>query len=166
MQFKSVSKSIRQKNKGIFQFNMTKSKKDRLAEAHTAYLAAKQGTKPGREPKGTLTHPVMPCPDLPEMGKGGVQDLCHKWLLARRFLCNTHACGSGPGQAIYGIKHSGDIHGYLHDGRGFEIECKRGRGGHQTKGQQERMLAVRKTGGVYEVVHGVPELEYYWEELI
>ena len=145
-----------------------KSKKDRLAEAHTAYTAAKAGTKPHRGTKnGSIpTHPVVPCPGLPELGKGGVQDLCYKWLLARRILCNTHACGRGPNNAIYGIKHSGDIHGYLPDGRGFEIECKRGKGGHQTKGQQERMWSVLETGGLYFVVHGIPEMEHYFKGLI
>ena len=145
-----------------------KTRAQKLAETHTVYTAAKQGTKPKRGARdGSIpTHPVVPCADLPELGDGGVQDLCHKWLLARRFLCNTHACGKGPGHAIYGIKGSGDIHGYLHDGRGFEIECKRGRGGHQRKNQQERMLAVRKTGGVYIVVHGVEEMEYYFRGLV
>ena len=143
-----------------------KTRTEKLAEAHTFITAAKTGRPPKRGAKSIPTHPVVPCPDLPEMGDGGVQDLCHKWLLARRFLCNTHACGCGPGHAIYGIKHSGDIHGYLHDGRGFEIECKRGKGGRQSKGQQERMLAVRKTGGVYIVCHGIPEMEYYFRGLI
>lgn len=145
-----------------------KPKNQKLSEAHVVYQAAKAGTKPRRGAKdGSIpTKPVVPCPDLPELGKGGVQDLCYKWLLARRILCNTHACGSGPGHAIYGIKHSGDIHGYLPDGRGFEIECKRGRGGHQTKGQQKREVAVWITGGYYFIVHGIPEMEHYFEELI
>jgi len=143
------------------------SKKQKLAEAHTLYTAKKAGTKPRRGTKdGSIpTHPVVPCPDLPEEGKDGVKDVCYKWLIARRFLCNKHACGKKDGR-LYGIKGSGDIHGYLHDGRGFEIECKRGRGGYQQKNQQERMNAVRKTGGVYAVIHGVPELEYYFEGLI
>lgn len=142
-----------------------KTRKQKLADSYTAYEAAKQGTRPQRGTKdgSVATHPVVPCPDLPERGKGGVQDLCHKWLISRRILCNTHECGKGPGHAIYGIKHSGDIHGYLPDGRGFEIECKRGNGGHQSKGQQERMADVRATGGEYWVVHGVPELEMYYQ---
>jgi hypothetical protein len=146
---------------------MTKSRKDKLAEAHQAYEAAKQGTKPKRRAKdGSIpTHPVVPCPDLPEEGEGGVKDLCYKWLIARRVLCNKHACCRKDGK-LYGIKHSGDIHGYLPDGRGFEIECKRGKGGRLSKGQQERMQAVRATGGVYEVVHGVPELEHCFRGLL
>ena len=107
----------------------------------------------------------MPCPDLPEQGKDGVQDLCYKWLKARRVFCDTHACGRKNG-ILYGIKHSGDIHGYLPDGRGFEIECKRGKGGHQTKGQRERETAVWVAGGVYYVVHGIPEMECYFKRLV
>ena len=140
-----------------------KTRTQKLAEAHTAYEAAKTGRPPKREPKSIPTHPVVPCPDLPERE---VLKQCLAWLRARRVLCNRHDCGSGPGSAIYGIKYSGDIHGYLPDGRGFEIECKRGKGGRLSKGQQEWMLAVRKTGGVYEVVHGVSELEYYFRGLV
>lgn len=144
-----------------------KTRNQKLAEAHTAYTATKTGTKPkhGAKDGSIPTHSVVQCPDLPEEGDGGVKDLCYKWLISRRFLCNKHACGRKDG-VLYGIKHSGDIHGYLHDGRGFEIECKRGRGGKLSKGQQERMLAVRKAGGAYVVVHGVPEINYYFEGLI
>ena len=144
-----------------------KTKTQKLAEAHTLYTAAKTRTQPKRRPKSIPTHPVVLCPDLPELGKGGVQDLCYKWLKSRRILCDTHACGKGPGHAIYGIKHSGDIHGYLPDGRGFEIECKRGRGGHQTAGQQDRMARIHNlTAALYFVVHGIPEMEYYFRGLI
>ncbi len=145
-----------------------KTKNQKLAEAHTAYAHAKAGTKPSRGAKdGSIaTRPVVPCPDLPELGKGGVQDLCYNWLKARRVFCNTHACGSGPGHAIYGIKHSGDIHGILPDGRHFEIECKRGKGGRLKAGQQEREIAVWVAGGLYYTVHGIPEMEHYFEGLI
>ncbi|KKK76078.1 hypothetical protein LCGC14_2867320, partial [marine sediment metagenome] len=131
------------------------------------YTAAKTGTRPKHQTKdgSILTHPVVSCPDLPEQGKDGVQDLCYKWLKARRVFCDTHACGRKNG-ILYGIKHSGDIHGYLPDGRGFEIECKRGKGGHQTKGQRERETAVWVAGGVYYVVHGIPEMECYFKRLV
>ena len=145
-----------------------KSKKQKLAEAHTRYTAKKAGTKPRRGTKdGSIpTHPVVPCPDLSELGKGGVQDLCYKWLKARRIFCDCHACGR-KGGVLYGIKSSGDIHGYLPDGRGVEIECKRGRGGHQRSGQQERMALIHNTtAALYFIVHGIPEMEHYFEGLI
>ncbi|MCP5019614.1 MAG: hypothetical protein GY938_30675 [Ketobacter sp.] len=142
-----------------------KSKKDKLAEAHTAYQAAKTGTRPKRGAKdGSIpTHPVVPVPDLPE---AEVLKQCLAWLRSWRVFCDRHDCGSGPGHARYGIKGAGDIIGILPDGRHFEIECKRGRGGRLKKGQQERMAAVQATGAIYFVVHGIPELEYYMEELI
>lgn len=144
---------------------MTKSKKDRLAESHQAYVAEKQGTKPNRGVKDQSipTHPVVPCPDLPERE---VLKQCLKWLRARRVFCDRHDCGSGPGHARYGILGAGDIIGLTKQGVHLEIEVKRGKGGRLSKGQQERMLAVRKTGGVYVVAHGVPELEYYFRGLV
>jgi hypothetical protein len=33
-------------------------------------------------------------------------------------------------------------------------------------GQQKRMEGVRAAGGVYLLIHGVPELEYYMEGLL
>ncbi len=145
-----------------------KTKTQKLADAHTLYKAIKANTKPSRGAKdGSIaTHPVVPCPDLPELGKGGVQDLCYKWLKARRVFCDCHACGR-KGGVLYGIKDSGDIHGYLPDGRGFEIECKRGRGGHQRSGQRDRMALIHNTSAaLYFVVHGIPEMEHYFEGLV
>lgn len=152
---------------GQINYSLMKTKTQKLAEAHTLYTAAKKGQKPkrGAADGSVPTHPVVPCPDLPEEGEAGVKDLCHKWLIARRILCNKHACGR-KGGVLYGIKDSGDEHGYLHDGRGFELEYKRGRGGKLSEGQQERMLAVRKTDGLYFVIHGIPEMEHYFEGLI
>ncbi len=141
-----------------------KSKKDRLVEAHTAYTAAKDGTRPHRGAKdgSILTRAVVPCPDLPERE---VLKQCLSWLKARRVFCDRHDCGSGSGHARYGIKGAGDIIG-VQCGVHFEIEVKRGKGGRLSKGQQERMTSVRAAGGVYEVIHGLPELEYYFERLV
>lgn len=148
-----------------------KSKTQKLAEAHIVYQAAKTGTKPKHQPKdGSIpTHPVVSCPDLPERE---VLKQCLKWLRARRVFCDRHDCGSGPGQARYGIKGAGDIIGILPRRPGgswgvhFEIETKKGRGGCLSKDQQDRMRDVEAAGGVYEVVHGIPEMEYYFEGLI
>ena len=144
---------------------MTKSRKQKLAETHTAYTAAKTGIKPKRGARdGSIpTHPIVPCPDLPERE---VLKQCLAWLRARRVFCDRHDCGSGPGHARYGILGAGDILGILHDGRHFEVECKKGKGGRLSKGQQERLLAIRKAGGAYIVCHGVEELEYYFRGLV
>jgi hypothetical protein len=145
-----------------------KTKAQKLAEAHTVYQAAKTGQRPktGAKDGSIPTHPVVPCPDLPELGKGGVQDLCHKWLKARRIFCNTHTCGPGPDHTLCGIKYAGDEIGILPDGHHFELEYKKGRGGRLSKGQQDRMAGVRAAGGVYLIIHGWQELEYYMAGLV
>jgi hypothetical protein len=81
-------------------------------------------------------------------------------------FCDRHDCGSGPGQARYGIKGAGDIIGVLSTGRHFEVEVKKGKGGRLSKDQQKRMDGVHYAGGYYFVVHGIEELEFYMRGLI
>ena len=144
------------------------TKKQKLDNCYEAYHHAKYGTQPGRKARdGSVpTHSVVPVPELPELGKGGVQDECCKWLAAHRIFHDPHACGGGKGHAIYGIKNSGDIHGILPNGIHFEIETKQGKGGRLSAGQQERMADVRANNGVYLVCHGVAELEFLMKGLI
>ncbi|KKK92188.1 hypothetical protein LCGC14_2705410, partial [marine sediment metagenome] len=71
----------------------------------------------------------------------------------------------GPGHARYGIKGAGDIIGVL-SGVHFEVECKKGKGGRLSVNQQKRMRDVRAAGGVYQVVHGIPEMGHYFEGLL
>ena len=145
--------------------NQMKTQAQKLAEAHQAYQAAKTGVCPNRGTRngGAPTHPVVPCPDLPERD---VLKQCLKWLRARRVFCDRHDCGSGPGCARYGIKGAGDIIGILPDGRHFEIECKKGKGGRLSRDQGWRQFDVRDTAAMYFIVHGIPEMEYYFEGLI
>lgn len=142
-----------------------KTHKQKLTECHAAYEAAKTGQRPKWQAKdGSIsTHPAVPVRDFRE---STVLLACLQWLRQRRVFCNRHDCGSGYGHAIYGIKHSGDIHGYLPDGRGFEIEVKRGKGGRLSVGQQQRMADVRATNALYFVVHGVEEIQHYMGELV
>lgn len=145
-----------------------KTKKQKLAESHTLYQAAKIGTQPKRGARdGSIpTHPVVPCPDLPERE---VLKQCLTWLRARRVFADRHDCGSGPGHARYGILGAGDIIGILPSSRygvHFEVEVKRGKGGRLSIDQQNRRQNVRDAGGVYIVVHGLPEMEHYFEGLI
>ena len=146
---------------------MSKTKRQKLAEYNTAYNAAKAGTRPRRQPKGGIqTHPVVP---VPSKSEAKVLAECLKWLRGRRVFCTRHDCGAGDlghGFATYGIKYSGDIHGILPSGIHFEVECKRGGGGVQSEGQQERMRGVRATGGQYWVVHGLDELVHYMGGLV
>ncbi len=97
---------------------------------------------------------------------------CLLWLRTHRVLCNRHDCGTfqnNRGQwGTYGIIGSGDIHGMLKNnwGKHFEIECKRGSGGIQSKKQQDRMKDVRANDSLYFVVHGVEELEHFMREWV
>ncbi len=99
-----------------------------------------------------------------------VKSDCVTWLRQHHVFCNPHGCGSFINergqQRMYGIKNSGDIHGILKNnwGKHFEIECKRGSGGKQSKGQQQRMKDVHGNNGLYFIVHGVQELAYYMRE--
>ncbi len=145
---------------------MTKSRKQKLDEAHQVYVAAKTGTRPQQRTKdGAIpTHPVV------SVNKGRseakVQVECMKWLTTRRVFHNRHDCGSGHGHAIYGIKGAGDIIGILPSGVHFEIEFKRGGGGRLSAGQQKRMADVRAAGGEYWVIHGLAEMVYYMGGLV
>ena len=116
------------------------------------------------------THAVVPVRNpYPECDV--VHD-CLVWLRRHHIFCNRHDAATlqnNRGQyGTYGIKGSGDIHGILkyHEGKYFEIECKKGSGGRLSIGQQQRRKDVRDNGGLYFVVHGVQELEYHIEEWI
>lgn len=118
-----------------------------------------------RKDGSIATKPVVPCEHLPEKI---VVTQCIRWLVRHRIFCNRHDAGSGylgagTAYATYGIKGAGDIIGLLPDGTHFEIECKRSQGGSLSKGQQKRMVNIRENNGIYLIVHGIPELEYYSE---
>ena len=125
----------------------------------------REGTKDG----SIATYPVVPVPDLLE---SQVLVLCKNWLQEHKVLCDRNNVGAGAmgpsGFYSYGIKDAGDIHGMLrnHNGRHFEIEVKRGSGGRLSLGQQKRMRDVRENNGLYFVVHGIEELEYYMGDLV
>lgn len=125
----------------------------------------------GEKPKGAKdgsipTHPVIPVPPLLE---AEVLKECLSWFKVRRIYCTRHDCGAGDfgyGYAVYGIKGAGDIIGLLPNGRHFEIETKKGKGGRQATEQQDRQRDVRENNGLYFIVHGVEELEYYMKEYL
>jgi hypothetical protein len=126
----------------------------------------------GAKDGSIATHPVVPV-DSKKLECVVLAD-CLVWLKKYHVFCNRHDCGSGDivgaGMATYGIRSAGDIIGILnkhrHVGRHFEIECKRGSGGRLSAGQQKRMKDVRENGGLYFVVHGISELEYFMQEYI
>lgn len=138
-----------------------------LANAIGQIRAGEKVKRVGRKDGSIGTKPVVPCPDLPEHK---VKAECISWLRKHHIMCNGHGCGAGVLNqvnyyAVYGIKDSGDIHGMLkhRDGKHFELECKAGTGGTLSAGQIKRMKQVRENHALYFVVHGVPELEHYYE---
>ena len=111
------------------------------------------------------THSVVPV--MPGQPEKIVLNECIEWLRTRRILANRHDAGTFQNErgqwGTYGIKGAGDIIGILPGGRHFEIEVKKSNGGRLSTGQQKRMANVQAYGGVYLVVHGTEELEFYME---
>lgn len=146
-----------------------KTKQQKTEDCFTAYEALKNGQTPERTgaTDGSIpTHPVVPCPALPE---AAVLNQCRRWLTSHRIFHDRHGCGGGDlggGYAQYGIKDAGDIIGILHNGQHFEIETKAGKGGRLSLGQQKRKIKVEANNALYFVIHGVPELEHYFKGII
>ena len=144
-----------------------RTKKQKLDDYFDAFKCV-QGDKKVKRSKakdGSIqTHPVVPCPDLPECE---VLVLCLVWLKDHNIFCNSLNNGTvqtASGWHSYGIRGAGDIMGLLPDtGRHFEVECKRGRGGKLSEAQQKRMVDVKNNNGIYLVVHGVAEMEYLFK---
>ena len=114
------------------------------------------------------THPVVDV--TPEQSEKTVLKFCLSWLKMHGVMANRHDAGTFQNErgqwGTYGIKGAGDIIGILPGGMHLEIEVKRGNGGRLSEGQQERKVKVKDAGGVYFVVHGVQELEFYMEGLV
>lgn len=144
-----------------------RTRAQKFADLAEGIKAMKENRRPKRQNTSIPTHPVFVVPDILE--KEVLKD-CLKWLKRNNILCNRNSVGTGmmsdSGIYSYGIKNAGDIIGLLPTGLHFEIECKRGRGGQLSAGQQKRMKDVQVNNGVYLVVHGWQELEYYMGELL
>lgn len=123
----------------------------------------------GAKDGSITTYPVVPVD--PKKLECEVLADCLSWLRKHHVFCNRHDAGTFQNErgqwATYGILGSGDIIGILkNSGRHFEIETKRGLGGRQSKGQQDRMRDVRDNSALYFIVHGVFELEHYMGEWV
>ena len=121
------------------------------------------GTKDG----SIATHPVV---SVPSFSERVVLKDCMKWLKRNNVLCNRNNVGTGvigeSGIYSYGIKGAGDIIGLLPTGQHFEIETKAGKGGRLSLQQQKRMKKIEENNGLYFVIHGISELEYFMGELL
>ena len=141
-----------------------RTKNQKFADYADAIHCIREGKKvkrSGTKDGSIATHPVVPVLLLLE---AEVLKKCLKWLKAHGVLCNRNNVGSGQvgtsGFYSFGIKNAGDIVGLLPTGKHFEIECKRGKGGRLSAGQQKRMKDIRKNNGLYFIIHGVQELQY------
>ncbi len=134
------------------------------------FKCLKEGRKVKREGAKDGSIVTIPTVLVPDILESQVLKQCLAWLKARGIFANRHDAGTfqnSRGQwATYGIKNAGDIIGILEDGQHFEVECKRGRGGRLSLGQQQRKHDVEANNGVYMVIHGQPELEFYFKHLI
>ncbi len=146
------------------------TRKQKFGDLFTAFKCIKEGRpvkRDGAKDGSIPTHPVIVVPEYPE---SEVLKFCLDWLRKHRILCNRNNVGAGKvgtsGFYSYGIRGAGDIMGLLPNGVHFEVECKHGKGGRLSIAQQQRMRDIRKNNGLYFIVHGIPELEYYFEGLI
>jgi len=124
--------------------------------------------KRSRAKDGSIS--TVPIIEVSDLSEAIVLAGCLEWLRARNIVADRNNVGSGQigesGFYSYGIKHGGDIIGLLPNGRHFELECKRGRGGRLSDGQQKRMRKVTDSNGYYFVIHGVEELEPFFRGLL
>lgn len=126
------------------------------------------GKPQGRVDGGIATKPTVLCENVLEKD---VLNKCVHWLKLHQILCDRNNTGmgdiAGDGRKFrYGIKDAGDIIGCLPDGTHFELECKRGKGGTLSLGQQKRKAKVEASNGLYFITHGVPELERQLGEML
>lgn len=138
-----------------------KTKKQQFSALHDFIV----GKPKGRADGSITTHPTIPCADVLE---AVVLTDCQVWLDQHGVVHDRNNVGKfevqiSPGKwgwRIYGIIDGGDVMGCLsHNGRHFEIEMKRGRGGLLTKGQQKRKFKILSNNGIYLIVHSAEELE-------
>ena len=137
-----------------------------IGQIHRGEKVKRIGAKDG----SIRTHAVVPVD--PKLLEHEVLADCLSWLKKHRVFCNRHDAGTFQNErgqwGTYGIISAGDIIGMLKNnwGKHFEIETKRGSGGVQSKGQQDRMKDVRDNDSLYFVVHGVEELEHFMGEWV
>jgi len=117
--------------------------------------------KHGRKDGGLTTRPVIPCPFLSEKQ---VAQECKTWLLKHRIHADRNNVGQF-GNYRYGIKSGGDAFVCI-EGKHIEIEYKAGKGGVLSLSQQQRKIKIEQSGGIYLIVHGVPELDKFMTPII
>ena len=139
---------------------------DDLADVIKCINEGKKVKRIKRYKDGSIpTKPVIPCPNAPEKD---ILKQCLEWLKKQGIKADRHDAGTfqnSRGQwGTYGIKGAGDLIGLLPSGRHFEIECKAGKGGKLSKGQQKRQHDINENNGIYLIVHSLLELQVLWKK--
>ncbi len=146
-----------------------RTKSQKLGDYYAAFKCIREGKpvkRSGAKDGSIPTHPVVEVtPDLSEVT---VLKNCLDWFRGRGIVANRNNTGFGDihgtgGFYHYGLKDAGDIIGLTYIGKHFEVEVKKSNGGRLSLGQQERMKKIQDSKGLYFIVHGVEELEHYFE---
>jgi hypothetical protein len=145
---------------------MKNPKSKTFSRIATAYHQLKAGGRPHVTGDGSI--PTAPCVPVVEQPEAAVLQECLDWLKQNRIWARRMNVGKGTlgrtGFFTYGIVGSADITGILRNGgRRLEIECKAGKGGRLSIDQQKFRRDILDNNGVYLIVHGVEELEYFFK---
>ena len=147
-----------------------RKKSEKLADCFDAFRCIRDDIKvkrSGAKDGSVPTHPVMPLPHIPE---ASVSRDCGEWFRVHGVMMGRNNTGAGAigssGFYVYGIKDGGDWIGLRKDGIHLEVECKKGKGGRLSPGQQQRWRDVEANNGIYLIIHGLAELEYYKEFIL
>lgn len=147
-----------------------RTKIQKFEDCFDAFKCIRENKKVKRSKAKDGSIPTRPIVTVNEnLTEAEVLSQCRVWLNKHGITCWRHDSGTFQNQfgqwGTYGIKGSGDIHGLLPNGIHFEIECKAGKGGRLAANQQKHKKQVKDSNGLYFIVHGKSELEYYFKNL-
>lgn len=116
----------------------------------------KHGERQKRKDGGVQVKPTILCDNIPESEVlKDVISLCNR-LQIRVRRNNVGKFFIDGKWREYGIKHAADLIGNI-GSLYIEIECKKGKGGVWSRGQQVHAEKVRSSGGIYVLVHSAEE---------
>ena len=146
------------------------TKKQKCSDLYDAFKCMRQGIPITRSRNKDGSISTCPVVEVMPLKEKEVLAQCITWFRIKDILCWRHDCGTFQNirgdWGTYGMKGGGDIIGLLRNGRHFEVEVKKGKGGRLSEKQQERMRDVLRSNGLFFVVHGIQELKYFFERYI
>ena len=122
-----------------------------------------KSVKKGRKDGGLPTKP-LPFLEFVAKPESIVLKECVDWFKKHGYgakRMNNGAGDFGGGFRSFGIKGAGDIM-VIKNGRHIEIECKKGKGGVQSKSQQKHQKWLEHNGASYLIIHDVSELDFHF----